>query len=75
LLMVKFRISHPASIVPGVVETFPCLWVLARLATQRWYQGFQAALIEFVMARLNPWLAFRAVLIMDGLYGWPFRPG
>ena len=60
------KISHPGSMVRDVVDTFPCLWVLTRVVMQGLCQGFQVAVIEFIIARLNPWLAFRAVPL-DGL--------
>jgi len=45
-LFVELWISHAVSIVPDVVDTFPCLFVLACVAMQRFDQGFQAAPIE-----------------------------
>jgi len=64
-LFVELWISHAASIVPDVANTFPGLFVLACVAVQRLHHGFQAALIEFIIARLDPWLAFWAVPIND----------
>ena len=60
-LFVELWISHSASIVPDVGDTIPCLFVLACVAVQRLHQAFQAALIEFIIARLNPELGFWAV--------------
>ncbi len=59
----KLGISHAPSILPDVVDTFSRLSVLAGVVTQRFDQGFQAALVEFIIAGLNPLLAFRAVPI------------
>ena len=64
-LLVKLPISHAASIVPDVANTFSRLLVLACVAMQRFDQGFQAAFIEFIIARLNPLFAFWAVPIND----------
>jgi hypothetical protein len=64
-LFVELWIAHAVSIVPDVADTFPCLFVLACVAMQRLHQGFQAALIEFLIARLDPGLAFWAVPIND----------
>src|SRR5271169_6122084 len=62
---VELWIAHATPIVPDVAYTFPCLFVLACVAMQRLHQGFQATLIEFIIARLDPWLAFWAVPIND----------
>jgi len=64
-LFVELWIAHAVSIVPDVADTFPCLFVLACVAMQRLHQGFQAALIEFLIARLDPGLAFWAVPVND----------
>ncbi len=64
-LFVELWISHSTSIVADVAETVPCLIVLAGVAMQHLHQGFQAALIEFIIARLDPGLAFWAVPIND----------
>ena len=61
----KLRVSHAASILPEVVDTFPSLLVWAGVTTQRFHQGFQPPLIELIIARLDPWLAFRAFPIND----------
>ena len=60
-LFVELWISHAVSIVPDVADTFPCLFVLACQAMQHFDQRFQAAFIEFIIACLDPWLAFQAV--------------
>jgi hypothetical protein len=59
--LVELWISHAESIVPDVADTIPCLFVLACVAVQRLHQAFQAALIEFIIARLGPGLGFWAV--------------
>jgi hypothetical protein len=64
-LFVEFWISHAVSIVPDVADTFPGLFVLAGMAMQRLHKGFQAALIEFLIARPDPRFAFWAVPIND----------
>ena len=58
-------IAHSVSIVPDVADAFPCLFVLAGVAMQCLHQGFQAARIEFIIARLNPGRGFWAVPIND----------
>ena len=58
-LFVGLWIVHAVSIVPDVADTFPCLLVLACVVMERLHQGFQAAPIEFIIARLDPWLAFQ----------------
>jgi len=60
-LLVELWISHAEPIVPDVADTIPCLFVLACVAVQRLHQAFQAALIEFIIARLGPGLGFWAV--------------
>ena len=64
-LFVELWISHSVSIVSDVADAFPCLFVLACVAMQCLHQGFQAALIEFIIARLDPWFAFWPVPIND----------
>jgi hypothetical protein len=53
------------SIVPDVCGTFPRLFVFGSVTIPGLQQGFQTALIEFVVTPLNPLLARFAVAIDD----------
>ncbi|MHB1937305.1 MAG: hypothetical protein ACYCOR_12060 [Acidobacteriaceae bacterium] len=51
------------SIVPDVVNAIPRLFAFACVFVERLHRGGQTALIEFVMALLNPFLGFHAIAV------------
>jgi hypothetical protein len=62
-LLVKLRILHAVSIVADIFGALQGLFVLSRLAIQRPQETLQAALVKFVIAPLNPFLALLTVTI------------
>ena len=64
-MLVKLRISHAVSIVADIFGALQGFFVIGRLAIQRFQETFQAALVKFVIAPLNSFLALLAVTIDD----------
>ena len=59
----KLRIAHALSIVPEVVNAIPRIFAFACVSVQLLHEGGQAALIEFVITLLNPFLGFHAIAV------------
>lgn len=51
----KLWIAHAAAIVPEVADTLARLLVLFHMGSERCDEAVQAALIEFLVAPLDPW--------------------
>ena len=56
-LFFELGIPYTPSIFPAVVNTFSRLFVLIDVAAQCVHQRFQVALVELLIACVDPWLA------------------